>query len=66
MEPVNSLAWLYRADAHKKQQQQQKQEKSDAPAESAAPRTAAAPVKLEQRQTLKFGFSRMAPSKVIF
>ncbi|GJN11994.1 hypothetical protein PR202_ga30235 [Eleusine coracana subsp. coracana] len=51
------------ADAHRKQQQQ-KQEMSDTPVESVAPRTTAAPVKLDQRQTLKFGFSRMAPSKV--
>ncbi|KAK3145341.1 hypothetical protein QOZ80_4AG0327560 [Eleusine coracana subsp. coracana] len=50
------------ADAHRKQQQQ-KQEMSDTPVESVAPRTTAAPVKLDQRQTLKFGFSRMAPSK---
>ncbi|TVT96689.1 hypothetical protein EJB05_58088, partial [Eragrostis curvula] len=58
------IAQLLRADAHRKQQQQkQKEEKSDTPVESVAPKTVAAPIKQDQRQTLKFGFTRMAPSK---
>jgi len=52
------------ADAHRKQQQQQKQENSEAPAESAAPKNIAGPSNQDQRRTLKFGFSKMAPSKV--
>ncbi|KAF8641604.1 hypothetical protein HU200_067795 [Digitaria exilis] len=52
-----------RADAHRKQQQQQKQEKSEAPAESVAPKKIAGPSNQDQRQALKFGFSKMAPSK---
>jgi len=51
------------ADAHRKQQQQ-KQENSEAPAESAAPKNIAGPSNQDQRRTLKFGFSKMAPSKV--
>nr|CAB3486403.1 unnamed protein product [Digitaria exilis] len=51
------------ADAHRKQQQQQKQEKSEAPAESVAPKKIAGPSNQDQRQALKFGFSKMAPSK---
>ncbi|XP_062184744.1 uncharacterized protein LOC133888489 isoform X1 [Phragmites australis] len=50
------------ADAHRKQQQQ-KQEMSETPIESAAQKTVAAPANQDQRKTLKFGFSRMAPSK---
>jgi len=50
------------ADAHRKQQQQ-KQENSEAPAESAAPKNIAGPSNQDQRRTLKFGFSKMAPSK---
>ncbi|CAL5028974.1 unnamed protein product [Urochloa decumbens] len=49
------------ADAHRKQQQQQ--EKSEAPAESVAPKNTAGPSNQDQRRTLKFGFSKMAPSK---
>ncbi|KAF8647699.1 hypothetical protein HU200_065338 [Digitaria exilis] len=48
------------ADAHRKQQQQ---EKSEAPAESVAPKKIAGPSNQDQRQALKFGFSKMAPSK---
>ncbi|KAJ1269876.1 hypothetical protein BS78_06G011600 [Paspalum vaginatum] len=53
------------ADAHRKQQQQQqqKQQKPEAPAESAAPKNMATPSNQDQRRTLKFGFSKMAPSK---
>ncbi|CAN6227394.1 unnamed protein product, partial [Urochloa humidicola] len=50
------------ADAHRKQQQQ-KQEKSEAPTESVAPKNVAGPSNQDQRRTLKFGFSKMAPSK---
>ncbi|KAL6885596.1 hypothetical protein ACP4OV_010375 [Aristida adscensionis] len=60
------IAQLFRADAHRKQQQQQqqqKEEKSETPAGSVAPKTMAAPGNQDQRQTLKFGFSRMTPSK---
>ncbi|WVZ83414.1 hypothetical protein U9M48_030564 [Paspalum notatum var. saurae] len=56
------IAQLSSADAHRKQQQQ-KQEKSEAPAESAAPKNMATPSNQDQRRTLKFGFSKMAPSK---
>ncbi|KAL6650267.1 hypothetical protein ACP70R_009192 [Stipagrostis hirtigluma subsp. patula] len=57
------IAQLFRADAHRKQQQQQKQEKPETPAESVAPKTLATPGSQDQRQALKFGFSRMGPSK---
>lgn len=50
------------ADAHRKQQKD-KQEKSDT--EDAAPKNMAASSNQDQRQTLKFGFSKMAPSKVL-
>ncbi|NP_001141096.1 uncharacterized LOC100273179 [Zea mays] len=49
------------ADAHRKQQKD-KQEKSET--EDAAPKNMAASSNQDQRQTLKFGFSKMAPSKV--
>ncbi|KAL5676590.1 hypothetical protein ACJX0J_012721, partial [Zea mays] len=48
------------ADAHRKQQKD-KQEKSET--EDAAPKNMAASSNQDQRQTLKFGFSKMAPSK---
>jgi hypothetical protein len=48
-------------DAHRKQQME-KQEKLET--EGAAPKNMAAHSKQDQRQTLKFGFSKMAPSKV--
>jgi len=50
------------ADAHRKQQKD-KQEKSET--EDAAPKNMAASSNQDQRQTLKFGFSKMAPSKVL-
>lgn len=50
------------ADAHRKQQKD-KQEKSDT--EDAAPKNMAASSNQDQRQTLKFRFSKMAPSKVL-
>uniref|UniRef100_K3Y7W5 G-patch domain-containing protein n=2 Tax=Setaria italica TaxID=4555 RepID=K3Y7W5_SETIT len=48
------------ADAHRKQQ---KQENSEAPAEGVVPKNIAGPSNQDQRRTLKFGFSKMAPSK---
>lgn len=50
------------ADAHRKQQKD-KQEKSET--EGVAPKNMAASSNQDQRQTLKFGFSKMAPSKVL-
>jgi len=53
------------ADAHRKQQQQQHQEKQEkSETEVVAPKNMAAPRNQDQRGTLKFGFSKMAPSKV--
>ncbi|TVT97983.1 hypothetical protein EJB05_56754, partial [Eragrostis curvula] len=55
------IAQLLRADAHRKQQQQkQKEEKSDTPVESVAPKTVAAPIKQDQRQTLKLQLAVLA------
>ncbi|ONM19032.1 D111/G-patch domain-containing protein [Zea mays] len=56
------IAQLFSADAHRKQQKD-KQEKSET--EDAAPKNMAASSNQDQRQTLKFGFSKMAPSKVL-
>lgn len=50
------------ADAHRKQQQQ-KQEQPEILAEGDTLKNLHAPGNQDQRQTLKFGFSRMAPSK---
>lgn len=58
-----------RADAHKQRQQQQ-QEQSGVPKESEVPKDSGKPlsgtelVDQEQRQTLKFGFSKLGASKV--
>lgn len=62
----------FRADAHKQRQQQQQQQQegseitSDAGAARtpAGARTSAKVLNQDQRQALKFGFSKIGPSKV--
>uniref|UniRef100_I1PIP3 G-patch domain-containing protein n=1 Tax=Oryza glaberrima TaxID=4538 RepID=I1PIP3_ORYGL len=51
------------ADAHRKQQQQ-KQEPSESSSERITMKNLPNPSNQDQRKTLKFGFSKMAPSKV--
>lgn len=56
----------FRADAHKQrqQQQQQQQEGSEISSDAGAARTSAKVLNQDQRQALKFGFSKIGPSKV--
>ncbi|WOL03632.1 G patch domain-containing protein 8 isoform X3 [Canna indica] len=52
------------ADAHKqRQQQQQQQEGSEISSDASQPRSSATVLQQDQRQALKFGFSKLAPSK---
>ncbi|XP_037475118.1 G patch domain-containing protein 8-like [Triticum dicoccoides] len=50
------------ADAHRKQQKE-KQEQPDISGEQATPKNLPTPGNQDQRRTLKFGFSKMTPSK---
>lgn len=54
----------FRADAHKQKKQQEQQEQSAVPNDSGKTSSGTALVDQDQRQTLKFGFSRLGASKV--
>lgn len=57
---------IFRVDAHKRQQQQEKQEELELSDENASKTNVSTVTDLNQnqRQALKFGFSRVASSKV--
>lgn len=54
-----------RADAHRKQQKE-KQEQPEISGEQATTKNLPTPGNQDQRRTLKFGFSKMTPSKVSY